>query len=501
MRRKTLILLSPYLTLILFLIPQILSAQTQTLPPIEISSEIAPKAPIIKKPLLLTVEIPKDSIPSYLPRVYTAKYKQPEIIDQELPPLSLNLGMKSDFSAYLYASIFTHKSHIPLLDIDGSFYVPGINRSLKSLQTRVLSDFYPFSELAHNLLYQEATSDSFSSSLISYTLYSPANNIATGNLSLNNLQTWINLEDISQKEGQDSLDDFSLGIRHSHYFTWKNNTFANLFLYQDSAWGINSRYKINLKPGKYPTIEAGLMTDFTHLLPSINLHKNWIIAPGKQLELANQTELKSSSLATYKSDSPWTLVPEKDYIIMSPLNLSSFYWIKFKSENPIWDKIGFGQYIKFSYNVPSISANPISGQTYYHYDKVFSYQPQMEFSFKIKDLNCYQNLILNMEFLPNKNWQRKSYSSLLTANTSVNTKYKNLNLITTLQQEYFRFDENQNYLPFIFDLSFEVQYPIEENLMLSAQLQNIFHTPYQMPGNLPSSGRAFFIMLKYCPLS
>jgi outer membrane cobalamin receptor len=125
----------------------------------------------------------------------------------------------------------------------------------------------------------------------------------------------------------------------------------------------------------------------------------------------------------------------------------------------------------------------------------------MEFSFKIKDLNCYQNLILNMEFLPNKNWQRKSYSSLLTANTSVNTKYKNLNLITTLQQEYFRFDENQNYLPFIFDLSFEVQYPIEENLMLSAQLQNIFHTPYQMPGNLPSSGRAFFIMLKYCPLS
>ena len=499
--KKSLFLLLPYLILLIGIIPQVLVAQTQKLPPVEISSEVAPKAPLIKKPLNFNFEIPQDSIPPYLPRVYTAKYMPPAITDKEMQPLSLNIGMKSEFSSYLYAALFTNNSQLPFIDFDGNFSVPGTNRSLKNLQLRALSDFHPLPEFAHNLQYQEASSDSFSSSMVSYTLFAPAKNLTKGKISLNQVQTWINVENLNQKDNQDSVDDFSFGIRHSNDFTFKDNTFSNLFLFQDSAWGIKAQYHINLTPEKYPALEAGLMTDFNHLLPSINLHKRWITGPGKQLELENKAELTSFSLAHLKSNSPWTIVPEKDYICMSPLNLSNFYWINFKPENRLWNKIGFGQNIKFSYNVPSIYSNPVSGQTYYRFEEVFSYQPQMEFSFQVKDLNCYQNLKVNMEFLPDKNWQRKSYSPLLTAYTSIKSKYKNLNLITTLEQEYFRYDEDHNYLPFIFDLSLEAQYPIEENLLLSLQLQNLFNTPYQLPGNLPSSGRTVFLLLKYRPFS
>lgn len=497
--KKSLSLLIPCFILLMVIIPEYLSAQTQKLPPVEISSDVTPKAPLIKKPLLLNFEVPEDSIPFYLPRVYTAKYMLPEIADKELQPLSLNLGMKSDYSAYFDAFLFTHNSLIPYLDFNSNFYIPGTNRLLKTLQVNTLLDVHPFPESVHNLFYQDTSSDSFSSSLISYNLFVPANDIVYGKISLHQLQTWINVENINQKDNQDTRDDFSLGIRHSNDFSYKNNTFSNSFLFQDSALGINVQYHLNFIPEKYPEIEAGLMTDFNHLLPSVNLHKRWILGPGKQLELANNAEIKSFSLKKLKSDSPWTSVPEKDYISMSPLNLYNFYWIKFKPENRIWDKFGLGQNIKFSYNVPSIYSNPLSDQTYYRYEKVFAYQPQMEFSFKVKKLNCYQNLKLNMEFLPDNNWKRKSYSPLLTANTSITAKYKNLNIITTLEQEYFRYDENYSYLPVILDLSLEALYPIEENLMLSLQLQNIFNTPYQLPGNLPSSGRAFFISLKYRP--
>ena len=262
--KKYLSLLVPCFILLMVIIPEYLSAQTQKLPPVEISSEVTPKAPLIKKPLLLNFEIPEDSIPYYLPRVYTAKYMIPEIADKELQPLSLNLGMKNDFSAYFYASLFTHNSLIPYLDFNSNFYIPGTNRLLKTLQLSTLLDIHPFPELVHNLFYQDTSSDSFSSSLISYNLFAPANDIVYGKISLHQLQTWINVENINQKDNQDNLDDFSLGIRHSNDFSYKNNTFSNSFLFQDSALGIKVQYHLKLIPEKFPDIEAGLMTDFIH---------------------------------------------------------------------------------------------------------------------------------------------------------------------------------------------------------------------------------------------
>ncbi|HPH61910.1 MAG TPA: hypothetical protein PLX72_09720, partial [Candidatus Syntrophosphaera sp.] len=74
-----------------------LVAQPQELPSVEIRSDAAVKAPLVKKPLLFPGDNPPDSIPPRIPPVFSLRHKQAAPPRGTIRPFHLELSTGTDF--------------------------------------------------------------------------------------------------------------------------------------------------------------------------------------------------------------------------------------------------------------------------------------------------------------------------------------------------------------------------------------------------------------------
>lgn len=488
------------LILSLLLCSALLFAQPQVLPSVEIRSESSVKAPLLKKPVAFPVEVPTDTIPPQIPRVFTLRYKLPEPSAGTIRPLYLDLSADTSFETSLTASWYPAWQKISLLKLKADFAVPATDFSRSSLSANVQSNFGGFMRFNHLLSWQQSQAPGFGAGSVSYAIENHYPELDVKELRFEALRTQLTLEGIEQELAAKS-SDFAFGLTHSHVLQVDGHKFSNRLVLQDTAFGISAQYRAPWLANHLPELDLGLMTDFRHILPALDFHKRLILSRGKYLEIGNHTELQNMSFQDLRESYHWSFLPPGERLVMIPLNLYLQGWQDFNNEDALITRVGVHQTIRFSYNQPELTIRDFSGQTHLRQTDIFTYRLGADLGLHYWGWDIKQDLNLNLEYLQDENWRSRPYSPLLKASTEAKYKLGELDLLATLNQEYFSRNEYGQKLPGIFDLSLGLQYPLRPGLRLTATLDNIFHTPYQRYGNLPESGRTFRIAFRYLPLS
>ncbi len=486
--------------LLLFFVCESLFSQPQILPSVEIRSDTKIKAPLIKKPVLFPVEVPTDTIPTQAPKVFSLRHQRPALPTGTIRPLHLDFTTDTSFETKLTASFYPVGQKVPLLKLDAGFWVPATNFSRTALNVSAESDFSSDLRLSHLLSWQQAKAGNFSSGSLSYSVNHLYPYLDANELRFMALRTNISLEGLEQDLAGTESSDFALGIRHSHGFRWDEHRLSNRLVLQDTAFGLSSQYRAPWLAKLIPELDLGLMTDFHHILPAIDFHKRLLLAPGRHLEISNQTELQNLTFQTLKEQYPWSVLPEHERLVMTPLNLSLQAWQAWNNEDALFRLAGLHQSIRFSYNQPELSTRDVSGQTYLRQTDIFSYRLGTDLRLQYWGWKINQDLNLNLEYLQDESWRRRPFSPILSASTKAEHKFGDLDVLASLSQEYWRCDENNLKIPTVFDLSLGIDYPVGPDLRLTATLENIFNTQYHNYGQIPVSGRTFRIAFRYLPL-
>ncbi len=479
--------------------PVTLLAQPQVLPSVEIGSDEVAKAPLAKKLLTFPLEVEPDSLAPFCPWNVPLWHKSPISPRGYIRPLHYNLGIDSSFGATLQASLYPAWKFLPIASLSGQFGVPGGNRMLSSLSGHLQTRFSPEMLIAEDLFFQDVSADSASSTLYSLALNNSARRLRIGSLAFSDLRTQASYAGMKQESGASSVSERDWGFTHQHTLSWDRYTLFNGFWLQDSAVGFSLRYRVPLPGNILPEASIGLMTDFVHLLPSIDLYKRIILKPDLYLELSNRPAINSWPLDVRKQSQPFSPLHLDDQLTLTPLNLTANAYKVFGSRGAVqW--LGFFHNSALHYNKPQLVLPAASQLPAGGFSDLLSNKTGWEIRFKVWDVELEQNLYLNLEHLPESDWRRKSYSPLLAAQTSIQRPLGNMMINADLEQRYFMRDERGQDLSNTIDLSLALNYPINPDLQITARLENIFNTPYHELGGLPERGRTFRIALRYLPL-
>lgn len=370
---------------------------------------------------------------------------------------------------------------------------------LSSLSGHLQTRFSPEMLIAEDLFFQDVAADSASSTLYSLALHNTARRLRVGSLAFSDLRTQASYAALEQEYGLSLASERDFGFAHQHILSWERHTLHNGFWLQDSAVGLALRYRVPLPVNILPEASIGLMTDFVHLLPSIDLHRRIILKPDLYLELSNRPTISSWPLAVRKQSQPYSPLNLDDQLTLTPLNFTANAYKVFGSRGKDqW--LGFFHNTTLHYNepqliLPAAAQLPVEG-----FSDLLCNKTGLELHFKAWDVAVEQNLYLNLEHLPESDWRRKSYSPLLAAQTFIQRPLGNMMINADLEQRYFMRDERGQDLSNIIDLSLALNYPINPDLQITASLENIFNTPHHELGGLPEHGRTFRIALRYLPL-
>lgn len=476
-----------------------LSGQPQILPPVEIGSDAAVKAPLLKKQLSFPEEVPADSLPSFIPRKLDLEHIPTPRAGKTLRPLHLFLSGDTSRKADLILNIHPASDHIPLAGFEAGIKKPGGDHSFLDLGTHIQTRFSKSFSLLHNILYQESAADSFASAAIGYEISNFTQSIGLGASLFRDLRTHLRLEGHEQEIGSADYPDLSFGFTHSHNFSWKWIGLENEFIWQEDDQGLAIKFRVPETMLKSADAGIGLMTDLNHVLPAVDLHKRLELAPRLYLELSNVSSITSWSHKELVNDRPWSALPDDIPLSLKPLDLSLRAFKIFQTE-------GLLQLASLSHNSSFTMDQAIlktlpggDGTAVFFQDRMVNYT-SLDLHFNLWGLMLEQSLGLDLSRLPEENWATLPYSPLFTVTTSFGRSWERFSCGAGIDQHYHIEDDTGNELPSIIDLNLGLEYQLSKDFSLEASLSNLLDHQYRDYGSLPRSGREFSLSLRYLPL-
>lgn len=480
--------------ILLLLACAVLYAQPQILPTVEISSADSVRAPLYRKELTFPSEVPADSLLNYVPSGTPVAYVQPQLSKDYHRVARFCLDLDSSLAGALSGTFYLDRKILPLLAFDARASYPEGDSYTQSFglyaQTRLGKHWL----LSHRLDWLDSEHDGFSSSGLGYSLDHRADSLRAFKLSLNQVVSRFSLGQLTQRLGAWDSDEFGFLLKHSHELSFPSLSLKNALLLQDGTFGLASLYQDAQWPGTATDLRLGLMTDFTHLLPAVELFHRFTLAPDRYLELANRPSLDGTQFNALALTHPFSQVPEDAEIAMTPLNFSLQAWQGFGKVGPL-QLLGFSHTARYTYNEPQIFSLPGS-QTAQAYADILNNVTRLELRLSLGEIKLEQCLELNLEHLPAANWRRKSHSPLLRAATEAWLDLRKLRFALTLEQRYWQTDELGDALPAYANLGLSVSHQLQRGINLKLGLDNLLNTPEYFPGNLPSRGRNAFLALE-----
>ena len=476
-----------------------LAAQPRVLPPVEIGSDAQVKAPLIKKPVPLSQDVPTDTIPPQIPPVFSLSHRLPESAARPSQHLHLELITDTSFKTSLTASYNPSWSKLPLLKLNTGIAVPATDFANAWVEASIRTNIPNSFKLDHLLAWQQAQAPDFQTETASYSLYNVYPLVQTGALNISEITTRLALEEMAQSHGGAQTSDFALGLNHSHELRWRELKFTNRLALQDTALGMAAQVRLPWLQRHLPELDLGLMTDFIHVLPAIDLHKRVLLGRGGYLEISNRTERQNSRFRNLRILYPWAVLPLREQIGLTPMNLTLAGWKSWDNEDALFQQAGVQQNLRFSCHQPELHGIDTTGQTSLSWQDILSYRLGGNLRLRLLGCEIEQDLELNLEYLQDQNWLRRPLSPLFKAETRAGYSLGDLDILATLDQQYWRRDGLNQPLPATVDLGLGLEYPVRPNLRLSASLDNIFNSSYHDPGNLPGSSRRFSLKFSYLP--
>lgn len=478
--------------------PAMLLAQPQILPSVEIGSDLIIKAPIVKKQLPFPVEVPADSLASFIPREMRIEHTPLAPQWKTMRPFHLWLHGDSSYQGNLCLSMHPAWYHLPLIRIGGSHQDPGGGYNLSELGIHVQTRFSKNFTLSHDVHYQDARVDSSASEILGYELSHSRESLGLGAAQFRDSRTHLVLEDMIS--GDEPGNGLAYGLRHSHRFFWGWFRLQNEFLWQDDSPGLSVKFHVPVSSGGIPDLDLGAITDFQQVLPAVDIHKRIDAAPGFYLEISNHASLKSWPLKELAKGYPWSALPEEIPITLKPLDLSLQAFKVFQEESFV-QRVSLSHNSGYSLDEPTLRIIPGSDETEVFFQDILANTTTLDLSFKLLGLKLEQSFELNLANLPDGDWQRLPYSSLLCAKTRIRRIWGRFACVAGFDQHYLIEDEEGNELSSIMDLGLDLRYDISSEISLTASLSNLLDHKYQNFGNLPEGGRTFSLGLSYLPLN
>lgn len=472
-----------------------LMAQPHILPSVDIRSEGLLLAPFPKKPVNFPEEITPDSLLAQIPPVFSLRHKLPKAIPGTVHPYRLEFDTDTSTRTSLSFSHRPKDRFVSLWRLDGDFAVPATDfyRSSLALGLNVrtgelLPSFYQFA-------FQRSQTASFTGESYSFSTQKHFDSIDFGVVDFKDLRSRLSLEKANQSLEEESSSTFAFGYEHSHILRYEKHCIKNRLVVQERQAGVALQYRALWLRNELSRFDLGLMTDFHHILPALDISKRMIFPKGRYLELGNKSEMKALSRYEIAEIHPWVYLPAKPRLQMKPLDLYLRGW-------KLWDgsllhHAGLGQNLKFLYNQPDIYAP--DGQALLRQARVLAWEVMGEARLNYKGCEIRQDLILDFEWLKDDSWISRAYTPRWKANTQASYMLKELELWAFLEQHWFSEDENGDLLPNVFDLSLGMNLPVFPQLRLSLSLYNLFNTPHPAPGNLPEPGRSLRLGFRWLP--
>lgn len=473
-----------------------LVAQTYVLPSLEIRSEGSLLAPFPKKPVSFPQKAVPDSLLPQIPAVYSLRHNPPKPQAGTRHPYRLELDMDTSVRTSLSFSQRPKNHFLSFWRLDGDFSVPATDYYRSALALGINTRSGEILPSQHQFSFQKSQTAAFTGETYSYSTQKNFESIDLGTVDFNDVRSRLSLEKTSQNLYEESFSSFNLGLNHSHIQRFEGQSFANRIVFQERELGLALQYRAPWLQDWLPRFDLGLMTDFHHILPALDVHKRLIFPGGKYLEMGNKTEIKAFSRHEVSETLPWVYLPSRPRLEMKPLDLYLQAW---KIGNgTLLRHAGLGQNLRFSYNQPDVYAS--ESQAFLRQARVFGWELSGEAGLNIKGCRLDQDLALDLQWLKTDTWGVRPYSPRLKAKTQASYALKELDIWTSLNQRWLSQDESGQSLPNVFDLSFGFTWPLLPDLRLSVSLENLFDTKYPSPGVLPESGLGLRLAFRWLPL-
>lgn len=473
------------------LLVNVLSAQIQVLPDIEVSGESQMRILLYKKALPYTSAIlPGDSLRAFLP--------------QSLPEAAVaeNLLLKMPLRHFLHAEASSR------MNLEASYrYLPpndnitsaGLGMSLYAPRGNLLSNhFYAFGnfrvptgeDMAVNLRYYNADGSGINSEFGSAEVQVFKDHYTFEHFDLNQMSTGFGVNGIKQTNSGSGLDTWGLSLSHHSVIDLPDFDLGNRIHLSKGRPSWHSFVDLDLLA--FDKASINLIYDGEHFIPVPGFVWRYITNFDQQFSISNDPRTWQNEYAAnleyyrwiYLRNMPTALQPTT-----APLNLrfcledfqpttSESFLRKFSVENQ-------SQYLLNSALV-SLSNNPDIPAIYF--DDVFSNETRVSATFGQGSLVFDQSFSLNLGYLTKQDWQRLPYSALLKSVSAFSYSVYPYLAEVTLNQHYFSVDHLQQDLPEVFDLNLGAIYEFGNYDQVYLRLDNLLNS-YKRPfRTLPNRG-------------
>jgi hypothetical protein len=487
-----------YLCLCLLTVPSLLMSVVKELPDVVIGSDFSAKAPLIKKELLPRMYADSDSLQPENPVVCSLRHKAPMAATYKVSPLALRVGTDTSSRTYLKASYHPDR-YFDIVSFATDLSVPGAGRSGTKMRLSAGMQRFTIGVLDLSLAFQKSVADSFTRSGTSAMAGHYFRSFVSGDLTLQDIRTRLSFSLMKQTLANSTSPVRSIELTNTHELDWQGLHARNSVFIGNSGLGISSGVRIPWLKEYLHSCDLGLMTDFVHILPYLDLHSRWLLPNLMLIDLNNSPGLHNVDSELLAANHPWSALSVRNKLTLTPLDTSFSINKTFQSGNII-HRAAFKQNLLYDYNLPLLTSDPWGRQTSVSYGDRFLASSEFCADLTISAWKIDQSISLNLEYLPGSAWKRRPFSPLVRLKTEASTQIREVELCGCLNQEYWQRDEQNKAQKPVFNLGISAKYRINQDLKLVAGLENLFNTPYHDFGNLPTRGRSIFFALDYTPV-
>ena len=484
----------------------LLSAQPRQLPVVEIQGEGQVKIPLSQRgPLQFVAEAPRDSIP----------YLTPTTLPMALGTFGLprarlkgafEARMGTDFTLDLKARLHGLHPALPYLrvNIEEQALPNSFDRQSFEAFAKVVPD--STMEFDTRLRWQSADAAAYQQSAFNLAFFHRADSLRDRNWVLRNLSSSLWWENSSQLHDGSRTRHHNPGFWHSHSLETGKHRVDSRFGSSMGRFGLGSVYELPLKYPGLKKAQAGLMTDFRHLLPMLEVSYEKVFNPRFRLVAGNYPSLEPLTRSELAELYPWAGQPRLGRMPMSPLDLRIavdhtlpplFGLQPGPREKTPQNSLRISWRSAYDYNRPVLRAATVAATPVVSMEPAWNNALSADARIRLPWGWLEQTLSLPLEHLPHQRLIRSPYSPMLTASTAFTYKIGTFDASIRLAQYLHQEDQLGHNLPEVSDLSIKAAYSPCPALQLTAELLNVFNTPRHLWKGLPDQGRELRVGARY----
>jgi hypothetical protein len=474
-----------------------LLAQTQTLPEIRVSGESDIRAYLYKRSLLFSPLMSvQDSLPAIIPsgKVEHSKSTRPASIPKKG---FLQLEANAGFGLNSYLSIYPQASSFHSISHHMNLRAP--ETSLMSFQNYLVvsGELIPYLPVVFKIDHTNTKASNYKGSYFESTLVHHRAGLDLGYFRMNELMLGIGLSNLRQDVYNSSFNKDYFDVSFSERLTVGSLDIKTKVISQAGETGIQIAPLLKEEAYNLSGIRLHVLADAYRLIPSLEFHYRHQLSDSGVFSFSNIPRLESNSFTSLLERGPWIQFSDAHCLQKTPVNLRTALEYRYPQTNEFsLRSFTISNSTRYDVHSPLLTASTTYGVPTIDYTDVASSQTAVEAFFAVKDFSFYQDVVVDLAYLPNQSMHRVGYKPILSLNTNADYRYRGWTYSVDISQNYFSKDHTGRNMSEAINANVGFEYR-KANSALYAQLSNIFNHRHWVFTEHPSQKRNIFLGLKH----